>query len=138
MQSLGLAAAFPPQFNPEADPPTVLSLDFHREGQWLVSCDSSGAVLQVDSLSGCVVKRFTATGGPEAKHPVGLVRYTHHSLAVLCAPTRFAQRTSTGGLGSAPGEQAAHDVRWETGAFFNVQLSHKTHGQWLCLFAVLW
>lgn len=107
MVSLGLAAAFPPQANPAADPPAVLSLDFHREGQWLVSCDASGAVLQIDALSGRVVKRFSATGGPDAKHPVGLVRYTHHSQAVLCAPTRFAQRT----LGGAPGEQAAHDVR---------------------------
>jgi COMPASS component SWD2 len=78
--SASLAALFPPPFNPDIEPPVVESLEFHREGRYLLSLDSSSDLMQIDVVTGKAIKKFSCT-----RYPVGLCRYTHHSQAVLCS-----------------------------------------------------
>ena len=42
----------PPKSNEENDVPQILSLDFHRDGQFLVSVDSNSQLRLVDCLAG--------------------------------------------------------------------------------------
>lgn len=100
--SASLSALFPPTINPECDPPVVQSLEFHREGKFLVSVDSFSDLLQIDIVSGEVVKKISCK-----KYPVGLCRYTHHSQAVLCS-----SRKSDGNESDNNDESGDHDIRY--------------------------
>lgn len=94
--SMGLGAVVRPSTKPDLDPPTIESLDFHREGRFLVSADSAAEVILVDALEGKVRKRIRCEA-----YPIGIVRFTHHDQTVLCTSR-----------GCSSGGAAAHDVRY--------------------------
>ena len=58
----------------------VVSLDFHRQGNFLVAGTSNSAVYLVDCLSGQETKKiFTKS------HGLKQIKYTHHESCILCS-----------------------------------------------------
>ena len=78
----------------------ITSLDFHREGEFLVAAAEDGAVHHINALQGKTLKKVYCK-----KYGVELVRFTHHEQSVLCT-----SRPSTSLAAAHP--TTAHDIRY--------------------------
>ncbi|KAM3577868.1 hypothetical protein VYU27_000409 [Nannochloropsis oceanica] len=79
----------------------VTCLDYHREGEYLVTAAEDGTVHLINALEGKARKKLFCK-----KYGVELARFTHHAQSVLCSSRPSASQTASA-LGTT-----AHDIRY--------------------------
>ena len=84
MERLRIRSIFkPPKSNEENDVPQILSLDFHRDGQFLVSVDSNSQLRLVDCLAGNWTKHFDLTPNKIDDSSIGGNNTMQHDQSML-------------------------------------------------------